>query len=73
MPSWSCRCPTSDMAHFLVNANVRKAGKSYNTDVEEFRVEATSLHAAMGKAARKVHAQMKGVRLEKMTVIATRL
>lgn len=61
------------MAHYLINANVRKQGKSYNTDLPEMRVEATSLHAAVGKAAREVHRQLKGVRTEKMTVIATRL
>lgn len=61
------------MAHFLINANIRKAGKSYNTDIPEMRIEATSLHAAVGKAARAVHGQMKGVRLEKVTIIATRL
>lgn len=61
------------MAHFLITANVRKAGKSYNTDMAELRVEATSLHAAVGKAARAAHAAFKGQRLEKMTIIATRL
>lgn len=61
------------MAHFLVNSNVRKKGKSYNTDLPEMRVEATSLHAAAGKAAREVHKQMAGVRLEKLTVIVTRI
>jgi len=61
------------MAHFLITANVRKMGKSYNTDMPEQRVEATSLHAAVGKAARAVHGSLKGQRLEKMTIIATRL
>ena len=61
------------MAHFLVVGNIRKKGKSYNTDFPEMRIEATSLHAAVGKAAREVHKQMKGVRLEKLTVIATRI
>lgn len=61
------------MAHFLINANVRKKGKSYNTDIPEMRIEATSLHATVGKAAREVHKEMKGVRLEKLTVIATRI
>lgn len=61
------------MAHFLITGNIRKKGKSYNTDFAEKRIEATSLHAAVGKAARAVHVEMKGERLEKMTVIATRL
>ena len=61
------------MAHFLITGNVRRMGKSYNTDITEQRVEATSLHAAVGKAARAVHGSHKGMRLEKMTIIATRL
>lgn len=62
------------MAHFLITANVRRMGKFYNTDMPEQRVEATSLHAAVGKAARKVHQQLeKGTRVEKMTIIATRI
>ena len=61
------------MAHFLITGNVRRAGKSYNQDIAEQRVEATSLHAAVGRAARAVHKEFAGQRLEKMTVIATRL
>jgi len=61
------------MAHFLITGNVRRMGKSYNQDITEQRVEATSLHAAVGKAARAVHKEMKGVRLEKLTIIATRI
>lgn len=61
------------MANFLITGNVRRKGKSYNQDIREQRVEATSLHAAVGKAARAAHSEFKGERLEKMTIIATRI
>lgn len=61
------------MANFVVSSNIRKKGKSYNIDIPEKRIEATSLHAAAGKAAREIHKEMKGVRIEKLTLIITRI
>jgi len=61
------------MAHYLLSGNVRRKGKSYQQDLSEIRVEATSLHAAIGKGSRECYKLFKGERLEKMTITAVRL
>jgi len=61
------------MAHYLLSGNVRRKGKSYQQGLSEIRVEATSLHAAIGKGSRECHKLFKGERLEKMTITAVRL